>query len=308
MNLTGVFVPAATPFDPVTGDVDVVAMRANLRRWLAHPVRGVVVAGSTGEAVLLDREERRSLVRATADALGDDRLLVAGTGAESTRGTVRLGREAADAGADAVLVQPPAYYLGAMTPEAVRDHYVAVADASPVPVLVYQAPLRFSTLDFPSGLVAELSRHPNIVGIKDSRGSLEKVAELLDRTARDFAVIVGDGAGLYAALELGAAGGILGVANLAPAESARLHRRFAEGRTSAAGRLQERIAPVHKKVVAGFGVPGVKAALDLLGGHGGAPRPPLRPLPPTKVGQVEEVLRRAGLLEPQGARSGAASA
>ncbi|MDE0651043.1 MAG: dihydrodipicolinate synthase family protein, partial [Gammaproteobacteria bacterium] len=167
---------------------------------------------------------------------------------------------------------------------------------------------RLRGADFPSGLVAELARHPNIVGIKDSRGSLEKVAELLDCTGRDFAVIVGNGAGLYAALELGAAGGILGVANLAPAESAGIFQRFAEGRTSEAGRLQERVAPVHKKLVAGFGVPGVKAAMDLLGGHGGAPRPPLRPLPGGKVGEAEAVLRRAGLLRPERALSGSASA
>ena len=308
MNLGGVFIPAVTPFDPVTGDVDIVAMRANLRMWLAHPVHGIVIAGSTGEAVLLSREERRSLIEATADAMPDDRLLIAGTGVESTRGTIRLGQEAADAGADAVLVQPPAYYRGAMTPEVVRDHYTAVADASPVPVLIYQAPLRFSTLDFPSGLVAELSRHPNIAGIKDSRGSLDKVAELLDCTAPDFAVIVGNGAGLYAALELGAAGGILGLANLAPAETAEIYERFAEGRTSEAGRIQERVAPVHKKVVVGFGVAGVKTAVELLGGYGGAPRPPLRPFPAAKVREVEAVLRRARLLRPEGALSASASA
>ena len=283
-------------------------MRANLRMWLAHPVHGIVIAGSTGEAVLLSREERRNLIEATADAMPDDRLLIAGTGVESTRGTVRLGQEAADAGADAVLVQPPAYYRGAMTPEVVRDHYTAVADASPVPVLIYQAPLRFSTLDFPSGLVAELSRHPNIAGIKDSRGSLDKVAELLDCTAPDFAVIVGNGAGLYAALELGAAGGILGLANLAPAETAEIYERFVEGRTSEAGRIQERVAPVHKKVVVGFGVPGVKAAVGLLGGYGGAPRAPLRPFPAAKIPEVETVLRRARLLRPEGALSASASA
>ena len=308
MKPAGVFIPAITPFDPVTGDVDLVAMRANLRSWLAHPVHGIVIAGSTGEAVLLSRGERGSLIEATADVMSDDRLLIAGTGVESTRGTIRLGLEAADAGADAVLVQPPAYYLGAMTPEAVREHYIAVADASPVPVLIYQAPLRFSTIDFPSGLVAELSRHPNIVGIKDSRGSLEKVAELLDCVPDDFAVIVGNGAGLYAALELGAAGGILGVANLAPAESAGIFQRFAEGRTSEAGRLQERVGPVHKKVVAGFGVPGVKAAVDLLGGHGGSPRSPLRPFPAGKVREVEAVLRQAGLLRPETVLSGAGAA
>ena len=308
MNLAGVFIPAVTPFDPVTGDIDIVAMRTNLRSWLAHPVHGIVIGGSTGEAVLLSREERRSLIEAADDAMSDDRVLIAGTGVESTRATVRLGQDAADAGADAVLVQPPAYFLGAMTPEALREHYTAVADASPVPVIIYQAPLRFSTLEFPHGLVAELSNHPNIVGIKDSRGSLEKVGELLDCTEDDFAVIVGDGGGFYAALEMGAAGGILGLANLAPAETSEIYQRFAQGRSREAGRIQERVGPVHKKVVAGCGVPGVKAAVGLLGGYGGSPRPPLRPLPEGKVAEVEAVLRRARLLSPERALSGSASA
>lgn len=307
MNLAGVFIPAVTPFDPVTGDVDIVAMRANLRNWLVHPVHGIVIAGSTGEAVLLTRGERRSLVEATADALSADRLLLVGTGAESTRATMRMGQDAAEAGADAVLVQPPAYYLGAMTPEVLRDHYRAVADSSPVPVIIYQAPLRFSTLEFPNGLVAELSRHPNIVGIKDSRGSLEKVGELLDCVADGFSLIVGDGAGFYAALELGAAGGILGLANMAPAETAEIFQRFSEGRSSEAGRIQERVGPVHKKVVAGFGVPGVKAGVGLLGGYGGAPRPPLRPLAAARVAEVGAALRRAALLRPEGALSASVS-
>ncbi len=297
MDLSGVHIPATTPFDPVTGDLDVVAMRANVRRWLEEPVRGIVTAGSTGEAVYLDRVERRRLVEAVREVVPDDRILVAGTGAESTRETLRLTEDAVEAGADAVLVMPPSFYGGAMTPEILRRHFETVADASGAPLILYQVPLRFSTLDWPTGLVAELSRHENVIGIKDSRGDLDLVADLVSACADDFQVLVGNGALLYASLELGAVGGVLGVANLTPGDAARLVAAFAEGRSSEAGRLQERVGPVHKEVVAGLGVPGVKAGLDLLGMEGGEPRPPLRPVDDAGRGRVESALRAAGRLE-----------
>lgn len=296
LDLSGVLVPAATPFDPVTGDVDVVGLRANLRSLLQHPVRGVVIGGSTGEAVLLDEDERRALLEAARHVVDGERLLVAGTGAESTRATLRLCRTAAETGADAVLVQPPAFYRSAMAPDVLSEHYRRVADASAVPVLVYQVPLKMSTLDLPNGLICELSRHENVVGVKDSRGSLELVGELVDGCHKDFQVLVGNGALLYAALEVGAVGGILGVANLAPAETAAIVAEFREGRAAEAGRLQEKIGPLHKAVVGELGVSGVKSALDLLGLRGGVPRPPLRPLGERKVAEVEQALQRAGLL------------
>lgn len=296
MDLSGVLVPVTTPFDPVTGEVDVVGLRSNLRSLLEHPVRGIVIAGSTGEAVFLGEDERAALLEAARDVVPSDRLLVAGTGAESTRATLRLCRAAADGGADAVLVMPPAFYKGAMTPAVLLEHYRRVADESPLPLIVYQVPLRFSTLDLPTGLVSELSRHENVVGIKDSRGDLGLVGELVEQSRGGFQVLVGNGALLYAALEMGAVGGVLGVANLAPEMSALLHAAFADGRNSEAGRIQEKVGPVHKEIVGGLGVPGVKAALDLLGLRGGKPRPPLRPLPEKEGDAVRKVLERADLL------------
>ena len=222
LALTGVFVPVTSPFDPVTGDLDVIALRANLRRILAAPVQGLVVAGTTGEAALLAPDERKAAIRAAAELVGDGRLVIAGTGAESTRETVRLSVEAAEAGADAVLVQPPAYYRSEMSDHLLELHYRAVADASPLPVVLYQAPLACSTLELSTPLVAQLSRHPGIVGIKDSRGKLPALGEHLDAVADGFRVLVGNGAQLYGALEMGADGGILGVANLVPAETAEM--------------------------------------------------------------------------------------
>lgn len=296
IDLAGVHVAAATPFDPVTGQVDLVAFRANVRSWLTHPVRGVVVSGSTGEAVYLDEAERGAILEAVRSVVPGDRLLVAGSGAESTRATVRLTRAAAEAGADAALVMPPAFYRGAMNPDVLRSHFEAVADASPIPVILYQVPLRFSTLDLATGLISALAAHENVVGLKDSRGDLELVGELVRRTPDDFQVLVGSGAHLYASLELGARGGVLGVANLLPDSCAALLEAFRKGDHAGAGALQERVGPVHNGVVARYGVAGVKAGLDLLGLVGGPPRLPLRSLGKDDRAGVGEALARAGAL------------
>ena len=296
IDLSGTFLPVTTPFDPVTGDIDVVAFRSNARRWFEHPVSGILIAGSTGESVFLDEEERVTLIEAAADVVPQERIVIAGTGMEATRHTIRMTRQAADAGADAVLVSPPAYFKGAMTPGVLAKHFKAVADASPVPVLVYQVPLRLSTLDLPTGLIEELSQHPNIVGIKDSRGKLELVGELIEHSADDFQVLVGSGALLYGALETGATGGIVAVGLMAAQQAAEISVAFAAGRMAEAGRLQEQIAPVHQQIVGGMGVPGVKAALDLLGLHGGAPRPPLESASEARIEEIRGILAAADLM------------
>jgi 4-hydroxy-2-oxoglutarate aldolase len=297
VDLSGVHVPLVTPFDAVTGEVDLVALRANVRALVEHGVQGVLVSGSTGEAVYLDESERRLLIEAARAVVTGDRLLLAGVGAESTRATVRMARAAADAGADAVLVMPPAFYRGLMTPEALREHYAAVADASPVPVVIYQVPSHLSTVELATGLVAELARHGNVIGIKESRGSLEQVGDLLTACPPGFQLLVGSAALLYPAFDMGAPGAIVAAAHLAPGACVALYRAFREARASDAGRLQERVGPLHKEIVVRLGVPGIKAALDLLGRHGGAPRLPLRPLSAKAREEVSGTLRRAGLIQ-----------
>jgi 4-hydroxy-2-oxoglutarate aldolase len=295
MELSGVLAPATTPFDPVTGDADLVSLRANLRRWLEAPLAGVVLFGSTGEGLLLDEEEKVRLTAGCRDLLGE-RLLLAGTGAESTRAAIRQARAVAAEGADAVLVHPPSFYRPLMTPAALRDHFLAVADASPVPVVLYQVPPRFSAVALEPGLVVEVARHPNVIGIKDSSGDLRTIGALIEACRGHASVLAGSGAVLYAALEMGAAGGVLAVALLLPDECAALCRAFAEERLAEAGRLQERIAPLHDAVVAGLGIPGIKAALDALGLHGGEPRPPIQPLRNRDRGPLADALTVAGIL------------
>lgn len=301
MDFRGVFAPATTPFDPVTGDGDLVHLRANVRAWMRAPLAGVVLFGSTGEGPLLDEDEKARLTAGVRDVVDGGRLLLAGTGAESTRATIRATKAVADEGADAVLVQPPAYYRPLLTPEALRDHYLAVADASPVPVLLYQVPPRFSGMELPPGLVGELAKHPNVAGIKDSSGELKVLGPLVDACGGKAAVLAGSGAVFYGALETGAVGGILAVALLAPAECAALHRAFAEERFGDAGRLQEKVAPLHKTIVGELGIPGVKAALEMLGLHGGVPRAPIKPLREKDREKVRQALAAAGLLEREGA-------
>lgn len=296
VDLRGTFLPVTTPFAD-GGDVDFAAFRSNLTTWFDHPARGLLIAGSTGESVFLDEAERVALIENASDAVPDDALVIAGTGSEATRHTIHLTRQAAAAGAGAVLVSPPAYFKGAMSPEVLSKHFRAVADASPVPVLIYQVPLRMSTLDLPTSLIGELSEHPNIVGIKDSRGKLEMVEELVANTADDFQVLVGSGALLHPAMEAGATGGIVAVGLLAVAEATRISAAFAEGAKDEAAALQARIAPVHQQIVGGMGVPGVKAALDQLGMAGGAPRPPLEAASADRVAEIRGILAEADLLE-----------
>ncbi len=300
IDLRGAFLPVTTPFDAATGDVDVPAFRSNLGRWFENPVSGILISGSTGESVFLDEEERATLVEAAADVVPQDAKVIAGTGTESTRHTIRLTRQAAEAGADAVLVSPPAYFKGAMSDEVLTTHFTAVAEASPIPVLIYQVPLRLSTLEFSTDLIGRLSEHPNIVGIKDSRGQLDLAVELVGATSDDFQVLVGSGAILHPAMQGGCVGGIVAVGLMAGAEAAGIAAAHAEGRDKDAAALQARIAPVHQQIVGGMGVPGVKAALDLLGFAGGAPRPPLQAASEDRIETIRGILQDADLLAPAG--------
>jgi len=293
--LAGLFVPVTTPFDPVTGEVAPVSFRENLRRWLETPINGYVIFGSTGEGALLDEDEKIRLAEYARDVIPSMRPLVAGAGAESTRAVSRLCQRFAEVGADAVLVHPPSYFGVSLSPADLRDHYLAVADASPIPVLVYHMP-KFTHVTLDAGLMGELARHENIVGIKDSSGDLKRFADYTEACGDGCRLFIGNGALLYAALELGGAGGIVALGLLAADEYGAMLEHYRAGRLPKAGEIQQRLAPAHKEIVARYGARGVKAGLDLKGWHGGPPRPPLSPLPPRDRETVEQVMRDAGVL------------
>ncbi len=292
--LRGVHLPVTTPFRAADGEFDTEGFASNLRFWSEVSIAGVLVGGSTGESVLLEPAEFASAVRLARETLPEDRTVLAGTGRQSTRATIQACNAAAAAGADAVLVLPPSYFRAQMTPDALRLHFWEVADASPVPVLLYHVP-KFVPVDLVPDLVGELIRHGNIIGIKDSSGDIQNLGALCDACGEEASVLVGAGTHLYSGLEIGASGGIIAVGVLAAAEATDLYDAFAAGRMNEAGRLQERIGPLHRAVVGGTGVPGVKAALDLLGLVGGPPRPPLLPPNDDTRGRIREALTHAGL-------------
>ena len=294
-KLGGILVPVTTPFDPHTGDVAPISFRENLRRWMAEPLDGAVLFGSTGEGKLLDEDEKLRLLEMARDLVPEEKALVVGAGAESTRATIRQVKPLAEMGADAALVSAPPYFGSTLGPDALLEHYRAVADASPVPVLVYHIP-KFTHVTMEAGLIGELARHPNIAGLKESSGDVKRFAAYSEQVPPGFRLLVGSGALLYTALELGAAGAIVAVGLLAPAECARILHEFRAGNTRNAGRAQTRIAPVHNEVIARYGARGAKAALDLLGMSGGAPRPPLKPLTDKERKGVAQALEGAGLL------------
>ena len=289
----GVLAPLTTPFDAETGDVAPLLLRQEARDLLAAGLDGVVVAGSTGEAPLLDDGELVRVVGWLREVVPEDRWLVAGTGTESTRAAVRLAGEAAAAGADAVLVRPPAYYASLLPPAAFADHFRRVADASPVPVIVYNIP-KYTHVMLQDATLRALADHERIVGFKDSSGDLKVFAGFRAALPR-AAGLVGSGSLLYPALELGAAGGVLGVACFAPALCARLYAAFRAGDLAAAGALQERLVAPNKEIVGGMGPAGIKAAMELVGLPGGPVRAPLQPLDAKQRARVAELLAAAGL-------------
>ncbi|MDB4914371.1 MAG: dihydrodipicolinate synthetase [Gemmatimonadetes bacterium] len=291
--LTGILAPVVTPFAS-SGDVDIAAFSINIRAHLDAGVSGIVVTGSTGEAALLDEAERRALVDAARAEVPRDRTLLIGTGAESTRATIARSKMAAEWGADGVLVVAPHYYSGAMTADALLDHYHAVADESPIPVLLYTIP-KYMHFAIPPEVVAELARHENIVGMKDSAGEAALFSSYLQARSDSFKVLTGSGVLYGEALALGADAAILAVSLFAPALTFDVLRAHERGDMEGARRAQEVLTPLAGKIVGGMGVPGVKAALDHVGLKGGVPRPPLRSLAAPARAVLDELMLAAEL-------------
>jgi 4-hydroxy-2-oxoglutarate aldolase len=288
--LKGILPPVVTPFD-VGGALDLAAFEANLEAWAGEDLEGYVVLGSNGEAASLDEDEKLALVRA-ARARAHGRTLLVGTGLDSTRATIALTRRVADLGADGVLVLTPSYYKPQMTQEALRRHFAAVADASPVPVYLYSMPL-FTGVPWPPGLAAELATHPRVAGMKESSSDLGLLGRVIASVPRTFQVACGSAPVLYPALCIGACAGVLAVANCAPALCVAIHRAFAAGDHERARRLQAALTPLGVAVTATHGIAGLKAAVDLAGLRGGHVRAPLLPLPPAAREEIGRLLAAA---------------
>ncbi len=293
-EIRGVLPPIATPFDQ-DGNVSTEHLAANLTRYLETGLHGFVVLGSNGEYPMLSKDEKIRVLEIAREVIPQDRLLIAGTGADSTRETIDLTKRAAQIGADAALIVTPHYYRPAMNGAALTRHYLSIADASPIPILIYNVPV-YTNVDIDAATIIELARHENIVGMKDSSANMNKMGEVIRFTPPHFATMVGTGGALFAALCIGAKGVVPALGNIAPRECVAMYDLFREGKMDEARNLQLRMVRPNVAVTSRWGVPGLKAAMDEVGYYGGLPRSPLLPLGESDRNKLRDVLREAELL------------
>jgi len=293
-RFTGIFTPIVTPFQS-DDTLDEAGLRRNVVKWMATSLDGLVVLGSNGEAPQLDDSEADRLVDIVREHVPTGRPLIAGTGRESTRATIAATRRAAAAGVDAVLVRTPAFFKAQMTTDVFVRHYVEVADVSPVPVLLYNVSM-FTGVNLSADAVERLAVHPNIVGIKESGSDIAQIAEFVARTPEDFTVLAGSATTLMHALCAGCDGAILALAALVPDLCRQLLTLVGHRQLDEASTLQRELMPIAKSVGGTYGVPGLKAALHLLGFAGGPPRPPLRPAAPSIIDLIRDQLDALGVL------------
>jgi 4-hydroxy-2-oxoglutarate aldolase len=285
----GIYTPVLTPF-AADQSIDYQKMAHNLNKWAETDLSGIVVLGSNGEFVYLSEEEKLEVVAFCINHFPKDKKIIVGTSCESTGETILFSRRVAEMGADAVLVLPPHYYQSGMTDTVLEQYFTEVADACPVPVMLYNMPAN-TGLNLSSSLVSRLSRHPNITGIKDTSGNIVQLAEIIRDTHPEFAVFAGNAGYLLPALVLGAKGATLALANILPEDCCRLMDDVNRGRMEEARLLQLRMLAINQLVTRGIGVPALKAAADMLGYQGGIPRKPLLPLDEKNRILVENTLR-----------------
>lgn len=295
VSMAGIFPPIPTPFDAAE-ELDLKGLAANIQQWNKTPIHGYVVLGSNGEMTYLSEAEKVTVFEAARKHIGPGKLMLAGCGCESTHASIQLTKQAAKAGADVALFISPCYYKAKMDNAALTDYYTRLADASPIPVSVYNFPAN-TGLDLSAELVIKLSQHPNIAAVKESGGNVVKMGEIIQNARPDFQVLAGSAGFLYPSLCLGAVGGVLALANIAPQQCCDILTLTKAGKHEEARKLQLRMIAPNTAVTAGFGVAGLKAAMDMLGMVGGKPRSPMQPLTEEQKAKLKGILQTAGILQ-----------
>jgi len=284
MKLSGVMPPITTPFQ--NGKLVLDKLRNNFQKWNRTGLSGYLVLGSNGEAVYLNEKEKIKVVESSRESIPRSKIMMVGTGMESTQGTIRFTNQVAEMGGDCALVVTPSYFKGSMKPQILYDHFIAVAESSRIGILIYNVP-QFTGINLEPEWVAKLSEHSNIIGVKDSSGNIGQLSEIIHLSKKGFAVFVGSAPVFFPALCIGAVGGILAVANAVPQECVQIQNLFDKGKMREAKALQNRLTPLAKAVTTRYGIGGLKMAMDLTGYFGGNPRSPLKR--PGK--EVEEELK-----------------
>lgn len=291
-KIQGVFAALTTPFE--NEKLALEAFQENIKKYNTHDLAGYVVAGSSGEAAYLEDKEVEALVLAALEARASSKIIIVGTGRESTTSTADFTNRMADLGAQAALVRTPSYFKPAMTTDALKRHFYRVADKSRIPVIPYHIP-QVTGLSIEKRLVAELSRHPNITGIKDSSGDLSFLGESVPQLPSGFSYLLGAGSVFLFGLLLGASGGILRLADIIPGLCAELYALFSAAEWEKAASLQREIIPLNNAIISKYGIAGTKYAMELAGFYGGPPRDPILPLDDEGKKDIDRILKRLRL-------------
>jgi len=296
MNLSGVFPALTTPFSS-DGSVSVEDIKHNIAKYNTTGLAGYVAIGSTGESVLLSRKEVDTVLVAVKESAAPNMRLIAGTGAESTAETIDRTKRAAELGYHVALVKTPYYYKPMYKPEVFIAHYRRVADASPIPVMLYSVP-QFTGVALEAPEVGVLAQHPNIIGIKESSGNVQRAAEMLAAVPSSFQILVGSASMMFPSMVLGAVGSILALASAMPEQCVVLFDAARKGEMGTARALQATILPASKVIVSQCGIPGVKYAMDQAGYLGGLPRLPLMPLQEDQRKVIRDIMAKVGAHAP----------
>ncbi len=288
----GIFAALVTPF--IGEKLSVEKFKDNIQKYNASGLAGYVVLGSTGECVSLSDQESERLVRAVKEAAAKGKKIIAGTARESTKLTIEFTNAMADLGIDAALVRPPSYYKSRMGRDALKKHYLTLAEKSRVPLIIYNIPQN-TGISLESRLIMELSSHPNIVGLKESAGNLSFLGEVIPKVPAGFSYLLGSGNVILPGLVMGACGAILSVANVAPDICLEIYHLFQENKIEAAAKLQQDLIPLNKAIMETYGIPGLKYALDVRGYYGGPCRLPLLPIEEKGETELRGLLKKLGL-------------
>lgn len=299
INLHGIFPPLTTPFAP-DGTVALGHLRENISRYNGVGLAGYVVNGSTSESVLLRWEEIYRIWETAKEAAAPGKTMIAGTGAESTAETIEHTNRAAALGYHAALVRTPSFYKPAMSENVLAEHYLQVADAARIPVLVYSVPI-FTQIQVQAPLIARVAQHPNIIGMKDSSGDVPGVEKIIAAAPKTFRTLVGSAATLYESLEIGAIGAILALACSFPELCVEIYEASRAGDKARAQALAQKLIVPAKMLGVQYGIGGLKYAMDRLGYHGGPPRRPLLPVNQAAQQEIDAML--AGVVSESAARS-----
>jgi 4-hydroxy-2-oxoglutarate aldolase len=288
INLKGIYPPIPTSFDD-SGELALERMQENLIHLSKYSLAGFLILGSNGETVMLSQNEKIRVYEAARQVIPARMLMLAGTGGQSTRETIELTKAAEDSGADAALVLNPFYYKGLMTKDALVRHYHLVADQTDIPVIIYNMPAN-TGIDMTADTILAIAQHENIIGLKDSGGNLAKMGEIVGKARPGFQVLAGSAGFLFPALAVGAVGGILALANIAPQQCIEIHQLFLEGKLEIARKLQNSLIEVNAMVTREQGVPALKAAMDMLSIYGGPCREPILPVSEAIKNSIADLL------------------